>query len=140
MSTIRPVKITTDDVAAKRQRGGDLRVLLSPNTVGSTSGLMGVLTLEPGEYASEHYHPYSEEFLYVVRGSLIARIDGNSLRLGPGEALMVPKYGCHRLDNQGDKQALVVFHLSPLAPRPDLCHVDTEPLPRPLEAALALDI
>jgi putative monooxygenase len=32
----------------------------------------------------------------------------------------------HRLRNTGSAPASVVFHLSPLAPRPELGHVDTE--------------
>jgi putative monooxygenase len=136
MSPIKLTKIAIDDVAPNRRRGGDIRVLLSPKTVGATSGFMGVLTLEPGEYVSEHYHPYSEEFLYVARGSVIARIDGEPVVLGPGESLMVPKFARHRLDNRSDEPAFVVFHLSPLAPRPDLGHVDTEPMPMPLEATM----
>lgn len=135
MSTTRTVKISVGDAAPNRRRGGDIRVLLSPKTVGSTSGFMGVLTLEPGEYVSEHYHPYSEEFLYVVRGSLVMRVDGDPVELGPGESLMVPRNARHRLSNRGAEQAFVVFHLSPLAPRPDLGHVDTEPLPAATEPA-----
>ncbi|GLW63912.1 cupin [Actinomadura rubrobrunea] len=135
MSTPRVQKITAQDVAANRRRGGDIRVLLSPKTVKSTSGFMGVLTLEPGEYVSEHRHPYSEEFLYVVRGSLLMRVEDEPVRLGPGDALMVPINDRHRLENVGAEQAFVVFHLSPLAPRPELGHVDTEPLPNADEAA-----
>lgn len=122
-------KVAACDIAANRRRGGDIRVLLSPRTVGSTSGFMGVLTLEPGQHVSEHYHPYSEEFLYVVRGALVMRMDDEPVDLGAGEALLVPMYVRHRLSNHGDEQALVVFQLSPLAPRPELGHVDTEPLP-----------
>ena len=32
----------------------------------------------------------------------------------------------HRLVNDGDEEAFIVFHLGPLAPRPELGHVDTE--------------
>jgi putative monooxygenase len=128
-------KVAAQDVAANRRRGGDIRVLLSPKTVASTSGFMGSLTLEAGEYVSEHRHPYSEEFLYVVHGSLVMRIEGRPVRLDPGDALMVPINERHRLENDGDHQALVVFHLSPLAPRPDLGHVDCEPLPNADEEA-----
>lgn len=135
MSTTRTAKISIGDATPNRRRGGDIRVLLSPKTVGSTSGFMGVLMLEPGEYVSEHYHPYSEEFLYVVRGSLVMRVDGDPVELGPGESLMVPRNARHRLSNRGGEQAFVVFHLSPLAPRPDLGHVDTEPLPAAAEPA-----
>src|SRR3954454_18471554 len=62
------------DVPPNRRRGGDIRLLLGPKTVGSTSGFFGVLRLEPGERVSEHYHPYSEEFLYVVSGRIRARL------------------------------------------------------------------
>jgi putative monooxygenase len=123
-------KVAERDLAANRRRGGDIRVLLSPKTVGSTSGFMGTLTLEPAEFVAEHYHPYSEEFLYVVRGQISARIEGAVvIGLSAGEGLMIPIGLRHRVWNPGDVQAHAVFQLSPLAPRPELGHVDTEPLP-----------
>jgi len=133
VSTTSIPKVVAADVAPNRKRGGDLRVLLSPITVGATSGFMGVGTLEPGEYVSEHYHPYSEEFLYVVRGRLTLKLDGEPVELTAGEAMMVPIGVKHRMENNGTEQAFVVFHLSPMAPRPDLGHVDCEELPGPGE-------
>jgi len=126
-----PAKVNVDDVVANRRRGGDIRVTLSPKTVGCTSGFGGVLRLGPGEFVAEHYHPYSEEFLHVVRGDLEMRLNGEPVRLGPGDSLLVPIGVRHRLVNVGTEEAHAVFHLSPLAPRPDLGHVDTEPLPAP---------
>jgi putative monooxygenase len=122
-------KVSDRDVLANRRRGGDIRILLSPKTVAATSGFMGVLTLAPGEYVAEHYHPYSEEFFYVFRGRIVLRVDGETVELGPGEAAMVPIRAHHRAENTGTEPAQAVFHLSPLAPRPDLGHVDLEPLP-----------
>ena len=43
-----------------------------------------------------------------------------------GEALFIPMNVKHRLRNDGDEEAFIVFHLGPLAPRPDMGHVDTE--------------
>lgn len=126
-------KVALCDAAPNRKRGGDLRVLLSPITVKATSGFMGGGALDPGEYVAEHYHPYSEEFLYVVRGLITIRVDGEPIELGPDDALMVPIGARHRIENQGTEPAFVVFHLSPLAPRPDLGHVDCEELPGPGE-------
>jgi putative monooxygenase len=126
----RAVKIAAADVPPNRRRGGDIRILLSPKTAGTTSGFMGVLTLEPGEFVSEHYHPYSEEFIVVVRGEVLMRVAGEPVTLGPGESLLVPMTIPHRLENRGPAQAYAVFQLSPLAPRPELGHVDVEPLPR----------
>ncbi|MEU8087863.1 cupin domain-containing protein [Micromonospora sp. NPDC049101] len=114
------------DAPVDRRRGGVLRLLLSPRTVGSTSGFMGVATLEPGEWIAEHYHPYSEEFLYVVSGDLQVDLDGEPHPMRAEEALLVPPGTRHRLRNPGTTTTTVVYHLGPLAPRPELGHVDTE--------------
>jgi putative monooxygenase len=108
------------------RRGGDVRVLLSPKTVGSTSGFMGVATIPPGDRITEHYHPYSEEFMYVVKGKLIVRLDGVRHQLDERQALLIPVNVKHRLMNEGSEEVFIVFHLGPLAPRPDQGHVDTE--------------
>ena len=131
MTTSRQLKVTAADCVPNRRRGGDLRVTLSPKTVGSTSGFGGVLRLAPGEFVAEHYHPYSEEFLHVVAGALTMTLDDVEVALGPEDSLLVPIGVRHRLVNVGDQEAHAVFHLSPLAPRPELGHVDTEPLPDP---------
>jgi putative monooxygenase len=108
------------------RRGGVVQTLLSPKTVGSTSGFMGVATIAPGDRISEHYHPYSEEFIYCVRGTLTADLDDEPHEVKAGSGMMIPINMRHRLRNQGDQEAFIVFHLSPLAPEPPLGHVDTE--------------
>jgi len=115
-----------DETPADNRRGGDVRTLLSPKSVGSTSGFMGVATIPAGDWISEHYHPYSEEFIYVCSGSLTADLDGDAQTVNNGEALYIPVNVKHRLRNEGDEEAFIVFHLGPLAPRPDIGHVDTE--------------
>lgn len=126
MSEPRRVVVSTADVPADRRRGGELRVLLGPKTVGSTSGFMGVATLQPGERIAEHYHPYSEEFLFVASGSITVDLDGAPVPVATGQALYIAVNTRHRLRNTGDEPAQVVFQLGPLAPRPELGHVDTE--------------
>ncbi len=122
--------LSIHDVPANRRRGGDIRTLLSPGTVGAKSGFLGTLTLQPGEIVTEHWHPYSEEFLYCVSGRVTARLDGEHTALPAEHGLLIPIGTRHRIVNDGDETAFLVFHLSPLAPRPDLGHVDTEPLPQ----------
>jgi putative monooxygenase len=124
-----PNKVALADVLPNRKRGGEIRTLLAPSTVGATSGFLGVAILRPGEFISEHYHPYSEEFLYVVRGQLSLRLDDEPGELGGGESVLIPRFVRHRLENQGGEEVLAVFFLSPLAPRPELGHVDTEDPP-----------
>ncbi len=125
-SAAEPQVCSLDDVSADTRRGGEVRTLLSPKSVGSTTGFMGAATIGPGEKISEHYHPYSEEFIYVVSGALDAQLDGKSHEVRARQGLMIPINVKHRLVNSGQEDAFIVFHLCPLAPRPDLGHVDTE--------------
>jgi quercetin dioxygenase-like cupin family protein len=119
-------KISMADIPSNERRGGDLRTVLSPATVPATAGFLGVATIGPGEAVSEHYHPYSEEFLFLVRGELAASLDGEPCLLRAGDGLFIPKRVRHRLLNIGHEPAFAVFHLAPLAPRPELGHVDVE--------------
>lgn len=126
MTEARPMKINVADVPPNRRRGGEIRLTLSPGTVGCASGFGGTLRLSAGEVVTEHFHPYSEEFLHMVEGEVELALDGVAVSLGPGDSAVVPTGVRHRLVNVGECDAVGVFHLSPLAPRPDLGHVDTE--------------
>jgi putative monooxygenase len=125
-SKLEPQVRSADEASADTRRGGDVRALLSPKTVGSTSGFMGMATIAPGDRISEHYHPYSEEFIYCMRGKIRADLDGKPQDVNEREALFIPINVKHRLVNDGDQEAAIVFHLGPLAPRPDMGHIDTE--------------
>ncbi|MEE6265238.1 MULTISPECIES: cupin domain-containing protein [Streptomyces] len=126
MTTHRPRIVDLSETQPNRRRGGDLRAMLTPSVVGATSGFMGMALVQPGERIGEHYHPYSEEFVYVVQGALEVDLDGETFALRPDQGLMIPPYMRHRFRNVGDTEARMVFHLGPLAPRPELGHVDTE--------------
>ncbi|MFE5244528.1 MULTISPECIES: cupin domain-containing protein [unclassified Streptomyces] len=126
MTTHRPRIVDLSETQPNRRRGGDLRALLTPTAVGATSGFMGLAIVGPGERIGEHYHPYSEEFVYVVQGLLEVDLDGESHAIRPDQGLLIPPHVRHRFRNVGDVEARMVFHLGPLAPRPELGHVDTE--------------
>lgn len=122
--------VTAAEVAGDRRHGAEIKALLGPRTVGATAGFLGIGTVRPGEVIREHYHPYSEEFSYLVSGSLVATVDGQAQELVAGQGLLVPMNSRHRLSNEGTEDAFLVFSLAPLAPRPDLGHVSTEDGPQ----------
>ncbi|MDX3228775.1 cupin domain-containing protein [Streptomyces sp. ME19-01-6] len=134
MTTQSHLIVDLSAVAPNRRRGGDVRAMLTPTTVGATSGFMGMAVVQPGERVTEHYHPYSEEFVYVVCGELEVDLDGTAHPLRADQAILIPTHMRHRFRNVGDTEARMVFHLGPLAPRPELGHVDTETA-EPAEAA-----
>ena len=134
MTTHHPRIVDLADTEPNRRRGGDLRAMLTPTTVGATSGFMGMALVQPGDRIGEHYHPYSEEFVYVVSGALEVDLDGEPFRLKPDQGLYIPINMRHRFRNVGKTEARMVFHLGPLAPRPELGHVDTEETDAPAHA------
>ena len=120
------VLVQASEISPDRRRGGEIRTLLSPRNAGSVSGFSGVAHLPPGERIAEHYHPYSEEFLFIVEGEATADLDGEPWELASGAALLIPPGTRHRIRNPGAVPVRIVFHLGPLAPQPALGHVDTE--------------
>ncbi|MFE2408102.1 cupin domain-containing protein [Kitasatospora sp. NPDC059408] len=126
MSTQYPRIVHVDEAPENRRHGAELRTMLTPTTCGATSGFMGLAIVKPGERIAEHYHPYSEEFVFVVSGDLEVDLDGETRVLKPDHGLMIPINMRHRFRNVGTTEARMVFHLGPLAPRPDLGHVSTE--------------
>jgi putative monooxygenase len=121
-----PAVRSVDDVPPDNRRGGDIRTLLSPKSVGCTGAYMGVAMIAPGDWIAEHYHPFSEEFIFVSSGNIVAELDGERHELAPRNALFIPMNVRHRLRNDGDEEAVLVFMAAPLAPRPPMGHVDTE--------------
>ncbi|MGP4046387.1 cupin domain-containing protein [Streptomyces sp. 2A115] len=119
------------DVVSSARLGGSDWALLTPKSVGATSGFMGVMALEPGEYVSKHAHPFSDEFICVTEGVLEVEVEGVEHRVSPGEAVFIERGEAHRFRNDGDARMFAVYHISPLAPSPDQGHVDLEPVPAP---------
>ncbi|MFE4972253.1 cupin domain-containing protein [Kitasatospora sp. NPDC056651] len=121
-----PRIVSVHEAPENRRHGAELRTMLTPTSCGATSGFTGLAIVKPGERINEHYHPYSEEFVFVVCGDLEVDLDGRTHPLKPDQGLMIPINMRHRFRNVGDTEARMVFHLGPLAPRPDLGHVSTE--------------
>ncbi|MET9382868.1 cupin domain-containing protein [Streptomyces sp. NPDC002928] len=126
MTTPRPRIVDLSETEPNTRRGGDLRAMLTPTAVGAKTGFMGLAIIQPGDRIGEHYHPYSEEFVYVVNGALEVDLDGETFPIRADQGLLIPINMRHRFRNVGDVEARMVFHLGPLAPRPKLGHVDTE--------------
>ncbi|KJS62645.1 cupin domain-containing protein [Streptomyces rubellomurinus] len=121
-----PRIVSVHEAPENRRHGAELRTMLTPPSCGATSGFMGLAIVRPGERINEHYHPYSEEFVFVICGDLEVDLDGKTYPLKPEQGLMIPINVRHRFRNVGATEARMVFHCGPLAPRPDLGHVTTE--------------
>ena len=120
------VSVSRSSMPIKADHGGSMHVLLSPRTVETKTGFMGTLVLAPDEVYKKHYHPYSDEYLYITNGEVTITGDSNAIVAQAGTGIFIPKDAPHRLQNTGTEDATIVFFACPLAPRPDLGHVMLE--------------
>ena len=97
---------SVDETPSDTRRGGDVRTLLSPKSVGAKSGFMGCATLAPGDKISEHWHPFSEEFIYCVRGTITAELDDEPQEVKAGEAALRPVHDAPPAQERGRRGGL----------------------------------
>lgn len=117
--------ITTIDIhqiSPVHHRGGDLRVSISPKTVGSKHHIMGRVILQPGESVIEHAHDYGEESFYIVSGTGIISSQGREYQVSPNQSVYTPRGVSHAVTNTGAEPLVIVFASSPLAPSPEKGH------------------
>ncbi len=126
---IKPRKLAMgpEDVATIEDRGGEIHVLISPTSVGSTKMIMGTATVPVGGKVLKHAHPHSEECVYVLKGRGKIEFEGiGEVYFQPGQAVLTPQGKAHSIYNVGDEEILVVFASGPLAPSPKEGHIILE--------------
>jgi quercetin dioxygenase-like cupin family protein len=66
-----------------------------------------------------HSHDGYEETIYGLGGVLTWTVEGTSIDLGPGEALVIPRGAVHRFDNAHDVDAKALAMVTPGILGPD---------------------
>jgi mannose-6-phosphate isomerase-like protein (cupin superfamily) len=72
--------------------------------------------------APAHKNDAYEEILYGVQGVLTWTINGNSIEIGPGQAVCIPRGAVHRFDNFGTEDAKQLAVISPAIMSPAYFH------------------
>ena len=70
-------------------------------------------TLEPGQVTERHYHGQSEEIYLITKGSGELEIDEESVRVRPGDAILIPPGAWHTLENNGTSELTILCMCSP---------------------------
>jgi mannose-6-phosphate isomerase-like protein (cupin superfamily) len=70
-------------------------------------------TLEPGQATERHYHRESEEIYVVTKGAGVLEIDGETRRVRPGEAILIPPGAWHQLENDGTSELRILCCCAP---------------------------
>jgi len=67
-----------------------------------------VITVEPGQETSVHYHRMRDETWVVLDPSLMIQIGNREVDAQPGEEFMVPAEETHRIANRGSVRGRVL--------------------------------
>ena len=70
-------------------------------------------TLEPDQATQRHYHRQSEEIYLVTKGSGTLEVDGETRRVRPGDAILIPPGVWHTLENDGTSELTILCMCAP---------------------------
>jgi quercetin dioxygenase-like cupin family protein len=73
---------------------------------------VGLAVFDPGKGNVEHIHPNCEEVLYVLEGEMEHDLGEESVRLGPGDLIVIPRNARHCVRNVGHAPARVLISFS----------------------------
>jgi quercetin dioxygenase-like cupin family protein len=76
--------------------------------------------------APPHSHDAYEETIYGMEGTLIWTVDGDTVQVGPGQALCIPRGAVHRFANHGSEDAKALVVISPAAIGPQFFRESAE--------------
>jgi len=86
--------------------------LLTPDLSGSIE--MALLKVPPHCNSSDVLFSHSgEEVAYVSTGQLCLTLDEQTVHLGPGDSVKIPAGTRHKWENKTDKEAIVIFAVTP---------------------------
>jgi quercetin dioxygenase-like cupin family protein len=71
------------------------------------------LWAEPGARVPSHFHPQIQERFEVLEGDFIFKVDGHTLRAGPGDTLVVEAGARHSFENAGTSVGHFVTEIEP---------------------------
>jgi len=107
--------VTPEEAQVYKMLGGGEARLLATGERTNGAWFMGRFREDPGFMTHLHYHPNTDEQVYVIEGVLSVYIDEKWHELGPGTLGVLPRGKPHAQGNRGDGQ----FTSSDRVPRRD---------------------
>lgn len=95
--------ITPEEGSVYRMLGGGEARLLATGQKTNGEWWMGRFREDPGFMTHLHYHPHTDEQVYVLEGVLSVYVEGKWRELGPGTLGVLPKGKPHAQGNRSDK-------------------------------------
>ena len=81
--------------------GSEIRELLAHRNSCIRHQSLAEARLKVGATTTLHYHEQAEEIYYILQGSGVMEIDGQTAEVGPGDAIAIPPRALHQITNSG---------------------------------------
>jgi mannose-6-phosphate isomerase-like protein (cupin superfamily) len=77
--------------------GSTIRSILDRTNAPVQQQSLAEATLPPGGATQRHYHRRSEELYFLLEGTGLMEIDGETSPVGPGDAILIPSGAWHQI-------------------------------------------
>ncbi len=77
--------------------GSTIRSILDLTNAPVQNQSLAEASLPEGRATDRHYHKLSEEFYFILEGTGLMEIDGESRSVSPGDAILIPPNAWHQI-------------------------------------------
>jgi mannose-6-phosphate isomerase-like protein (cupin superfamily) len=77
--------------------GSTIRSILDRTNAPVEKQSLAEASMKPGQATERHYHKNSEELYFLLEGTALMEIDGESRAVGPGDAILIPAGAWHQI-------------------------------------------
>lgn len=120
--------VQSEDVETQVFDWGRLSWLSEPNVTAAEHFSAGRRQARAGKGHERHNHPYSEEILYVIRGTGLQLVELPEGRveeeIGPGTLVHIPTALYHSTINSGEDTLEMIAIYAPFGPEAELRRMD----------------
>lgn len=97
----------------KTRHGSEIRPLIDRTTSAITQCSLAEEILPPGKSVTPHHHRQLEEIYYILSGRGRMTVGDEQRDLGPGDAVYIPRYSRHTLENTGEEPMRLLLVCGP---------------------------
>jgi len=77
--------------------GSTIRSILDRTNAPVEKQSLAEATMTPGQSTDRHYHKLCEEFYFLLEGTAVMEIDGETRDVTPGDAILIPAGARHQI-------------------------------------------
>ncbi len=86
--------------------GSTIRSILDRTNSPVEKQSLAEASMKPGQKTDRHHHKLSEEFYFLLEGTALMEIDGETHDVGPGDAILIPPGAWHQITAKSDLRFL----------------------------------